>query len=132
METFFVIKTLYYLRKGGRIGKVEGTLGTLMDIKPIIGVGLDGVYHTLAKVRGFKNSVQKMLSMVQDEYRGKNINVAIVHGSSPLEANALLEEVRKFSTVCESFVTQVCPALGIHTGPGLLGIIAYEALDSKA
>jgi DegV family protein with EDD domain len=131
METFFVIKTLEYLRKGGRIGKVEGTLGTLLDIKPIIGVGLDGIYHTMAKARGFKNSVQKMLSMVQEEYSGKSINVAIVHGSSPLEAVALLDEIRKFATVCESVVTQVCPALGIHTGPGLLGIIAYETVETK-
>jgi DegV family protein with EDD domain len=132
MEAFFVIKTLEYLRKGGRIGKVEGTLGTLLDIKPIISVGLDGIYHTIAKARGFKNSVQKMLAMIQEEYKGKSINVAIVHGSSLLEANALLDEVKKFATVCESVVTQVSPALGIHTGPGLLGIIAYEAAETKA
>ncbi len=132
MEAVFVIKTLEYLKKGGRIGKVEGTLGMMMDIKPIIGVGLDGVYHTMAKVRGFKNSVQKMLSMIKEEYGGKMINVAIVHGSSLPEANALLDEVRKFATVCESFVTQVSPALGIHTGPGLLGIIAYENTEAMA
>jgi DegV family protein with EDD domain len=132
MGALFVIKTLEYLRKGGRIGKVEGTLGTMLDIKPIIGVGNDGIYHTMAKVRGFKNSVQKMLSMTKELYMGKNINVAIVHGSSPLEANALLDEVRKFATVCESVVTQVCPVLGIHTGPGLLGIIAYETVETHA
>lgn len=132
MESFFVIRTLEYLRKGGRIGKVEGTLGTLLDIKPIIAVGLDGIYHTVAKARGFRNSVQKMLEMVRETYEGKSINVAIVHGSSLPEADALLAEVRKFATVCESFVTQVSPALGIHTGPGLLGIIAYETADMKA
>lgn len=131
MESFFVIKTLEYLRKGGRIGKVEGTLGTLLDIKPIIGVGLDGIYHTIAKARGFQNSVQRMLAMIRQQYSGKTINVAIVHGSSLPEANALLAEVKKFATVCESFVTQVSPALGIHTGPGLLGIIAYEAMESQ-
>jgi DegV family protein with EDD domain len=132
MQAFFVIKTLEYLRKGGRIGRVEGTVGTLLDIKPIIGVGLDGIYHTMAKARGFKNSVQKMLGMMREKFMGKNINVAVVHGSSPLEANALMGEIRKFATVCESMVTQVCPVLGIHTGPGLLGIIAYETVDSQA
>ena len=129
MEALFVIKTLEYLKKGGRIGKVEATVGGILDIKPIIGVGLDGVYHTLAKVRGFKNSVQKMLSMIVEEYKGKRINVAIVHGSSTAEALVLLDELKKVAIVCESFVTQVCPVLGIHTGPGLLGIIAYEALE---
>lgn len=132
MEALYVIKTLEYLRKGGRIGKVEGTLGMLIDLKPIIGVGLDGVYHTMAKVLGFKNSVQKMLSMIKEKYHGKSINVAVVHGSSLPEAKVLLDEVRKFATVCESFVEQVSPALGIHTGPGLLGIIAYETMESKA
>lgn len=126
METMFVIKTLEYLKKGGRIGKVEGTLGSLMDIKPIIHVGMDGIYHTVAKVRGFKNSVQKMLSMIREEYEGKQINIAVVHGSSGEEANALLNEIRKIAIVGEAIVTQVSPALGIHTGPGLLGIIAYE------
>ena len=127
MSTVFVIKTLEYLKKGGRIGKVEAGIGGLLDIKPIIGVGLDGVYHTLAKVRGFRNSVQRMLAMVSDEYRGKRVNVAVVHGSSHAEAQALLEEIRKVATVCEGYISQVGPALGIHTGPGLLGIIAYEA-----
>lgn len=128
MDAFFVIRTLEYLKKGGRIGKVEAAVGGLMDIKPIIGVGLDGVYHTMAKVRGFQNSVRKMLSMIQNDYKGKKINIAIVHGSAREDAQALLAEVRKVATIGESFVTQVSPALGIHTGPGLLGIIAYEAI----
>lgn len=128
MDALFVIRTLEYLKKGGRIGKVEAAVGNLMDIKPIIGVGLDGVYHTMAKVRGFRNSVQKMLSMIQQSYKGKKINVAIVHGSAGEEANALLTELQKVATIGEAFITQVGPALGIHTGPGLLGIIAYEAV----
>ena len=127
MGAMFVIKTLEYLKKGGRIGKVEAAVGGLLDIKPIIGVGLDGVYHTIAKVRGFRSSVQRMLSMTIEQYRGKRVNVAVVHGSSSAEAQALLEEIKKVATVVESYVSQVGPALGIHTGPGLLGIIAYEA-----
>jgi DegV family protein with EDD domain len=127
MVALFVIRTLEYLRKGGRIGKVEGTLGMLLDIKPIIGVGLDGIYHTMAKARGFKNSVQRMLAMIQDKFSGKAVNIAVVHGSAPLEAEALMGEIKRFASVCESFVTQVCPVLGIHTGPGLVGVIAYEA-----
>jgi DegV family protein with EDD domain len=128
METVFVIRTLEYLKKGGRIGKVEAAMGGIMDIKPIIGVGLDGVYHTLAKVRGFRKSVEKMLSLIVEEYRGKKINIAVMHGASLPEANELLEEIKKVATVCESYMSQVGPALGIHTGPGVLGIIAYEAL----
>lgn len=127
MEAVFVIRTLEYLIKGGRIGRVEATLGNLIDIKPIIEFGLDGgVCHTIAKAIGFKNSVQKMLSMIQRKYGGKKVNIAVVHTAAPNEANALLEEIKRFATVCESFVMHLGPALGIYSGPGLLGIVAYE------
>ena len=126
MEVVFVIRTLEYLIKGGRIGKVEAALGNLMDIKPIITFGLDGICHTVAKARGFKRSVQKMLAMIKEQYAGKKINIAVLHAASPAEATTIMDEVRKFATVCESFVTQICPALGIYSGPGLLGIVAYE------
>lgn len=49
----FVIRTLEYLRKGGRIGMVEGVVGNLLQIKPIIFVNDDGVYQTLTKARGY-------------------------------------------------------------------------------
>jgi DegV family protein with EDD domain len=127
MDAIFVIRTLEYLIKGGRIGRVEATLGNLIDIKPIIEFGLDGgVCHTIAKAIGFKNSIQKMLSMIQKKYGGKKVNIAVVHTAAPNEASALLEEIKRFATVCESFVMHLGPALGIYSGPGLLGIVAYE------
>jgi DegV family protein with EDD domain len=127
MEAVFVIRTLEYLIKGGRIGRVEATLGNLIDIKPIIEFGLDGgVCHTIAKAIGFKNSVQKMLFMIQQKYGGKKVNIAVVHTAAPNEAAALLEEIKRFATVCESYVMHLGPALGIYSGPGLLGIVAYE------
>jgi len=49
----YVIRTLEYLRKGGRIGRVEGVVGTLLQIKPVICVSAQGVYETMAKARGF-------------------------------------------------------------------------------
>lgn len=128
MDAIFVIRTLEYLVKGGRIGRVEATLGSLIDIKPIIEFGMDGgICHTVAKARGFKNSVQKMLSMIQQKYGGKRVNIAVVHASAPEDAAFVLEEIKKFATVCETYVTQMCPALNIYSGPGLVGIVAYEA-----
>lgn len=132
MEAVFVIRTLEYLIKGGRIGRVEATLGSLIDIKPIIEFGLDGgVCHTIAKAIGFKNSVQKMLSMIKQKYGGKRVNVAVMHAAAPEDASAVLGEIRKFATVCESYLAQMCPILTVYSGPGLVGIVAYEALESK-
>lgn len=123
----FVIRTLEYLRKGGRIGLVEGVVGSLLQIKPIIYVNDDGVYATLAKARGFT----KALSAMQDEffkrYQGRKVRVAIVHGSATEEARALLEVFRAKLDVVSDFIAPVSPALAIHTGPGLLGAIVQYA-----
>lgn len=127
MDALFVIRNLEYLVNGGRLGKVEGAMGSLLDIKPIITFGLDGICHTVAKAMGFKNAVQKMLSMIRVKYSGKKINLAIVHAAAPDDAHVLVDEIKKFATVCESSVTHLCPALSIYSGPGLVGIVAYEA-----
>jgi DegV family protein with EDD domain len=128
MKAYFVIRTLEYLIRGGRIGRVEAVLGSLLDIKPVVEFGIDGgVCHTVAKARGFKNSVQKMLSLIQQQYGGKKVNIAVVHAAALEEAKALLAEVKRIATVCEEFLMQVCPALGLYSGPGLVGIVAYEA-----
>lgn len=119
----FVIRTLEFLRKGGRIGLVEGVVGSLLKIKPVIFVNDDGVYATLAKARGFANA----LSLMQDEffrrYQGRPVRVAIVHGNAEEEAVSLLEVFRQHLDVAHAFVSPVSPALAIHTGPGLLGAI---------
>lgn len=123
----FVIRTLEYLRKGGRIGLVEGMVGSLLQIKPVIYVNSDGVYATLVKARGFA----KALSAMQDEffkrYQGRKVRVAIVHGSALEEARVLLETFRSRLDVVSAFIAPVSPALAIHTGPGLLGAIVQYA-----
>jgi DegV family protein with EDD domain len=127
MDALFVIRNLDYLVKGGRLGKVEGAVGSLLDIKPIITFGLDGICHTVSRAIGFKNSVQKILSILQVKYAGKKLNVAILHASAPEETKSLLDNIREFATVVESSVAHLCPALSIYSGPGLVGVVAYEA-----
>ncbi len=122
----FVLKTLKYLRKGGRIGKVEGTVGELLDIKPIIGIDHEGAYFTVVKVRGRNKSIQKIKELIETKFKDKTINIAIIHGGAEEEAKLLMESVKKLLNVKESFISQISPALGVHTGPGLIGYAAYE------
>lgn len=126
IEGCYVIKTLKYLKKGGRIGKVEGTVGELLDIKPIIGVNDDGIYYTIQKARGRKKSIQKMREMFETRFKGKKINLAIVQGGAEEEAITLMNYMQSVLNINESFISQLSPALGVHTGPGMLGMSAYE------
>ena len=123
----FVIRTLEYLRKGGRIGLVEGVVGTLLKIKPVIHVNDDGVYATLIKARGFSRALENMQEEFFRRFQGRKVRVAIVHGNAEAEAQSLLEVFRSRLEVASGFVSPVSPALAIHTGPGLLGAIVQYA-----
>ena len=122
----FVIRTLEYLRKGGRIGLVEGVLGTMLQIKPVIFVNTDGIYQTIAKARGHVNALDAMLREMARRFSGARGRLAVVHGAAPEEGGKLLARLRGLLNIEEEFLCPVSPVLGVHTGAGLLGVIAME------
>ena len=122
----FVIRTLEYLRKGGRIGLVEGVLGTMLQIKPVIFVNTDGIYQTIAKARGHVNALDAMLREMARRFSGARVRLAVVHGAAPEEGGKLLARLRGLLNIEEEFLCPVSPVLGAHTGAGLLGVIAME------
>ncbi|MGN0745727.1 MAG: DegV family protein [Aristaeellaceae bacterium] len=123
----FVIRTLEFLRKGGRIGLVEGVVGSLLQIKPVIYVNDDGVYNTLVKARGFTNALNAMSDECFKRFQGRKVRIAIVHGAAYEEAVKLRDKFLEKLDVASSFISPVSPALAIHTGPGLLGAIVQYA-----
>lgn len=120
----FVIRTLEFLRKGGRIGLVEGVVGSILQIKPIIFVNDDGIYETLAKARGYKAAVETMVGEAVKKFGQAKISLSVVHGRALEEAQELLERLKGVLNIVDSFISPVSPVLAIHTGPGLLGIVA--------
>ena len=115
----FVIRTLEYLRKGGRIGLVEGVLGTMLQIKPVIFVNTDGIYQTIAKARGHVNALDAMLREMARRFSGARVRLAVVHGAAPEEGGKLLARLRGLLNIEEEFLCPVSPVLGVHTGAGL-------------
>lgn len=126
VRVYYIIETLEYLRKGGRIGAVASMLGSLLDIKPIISVDQDGKYFTYAKARGRKKSVAKLVEIVEQAVESRKINLAVVHGGAAGEHRGLLEKLRSLPNINELIASDISPVLGVHTGPGLLGVCFYE------
>lgn len=125
-KVFYVVKTLDYLRKGGRIGKVEGTIGEFLDLKPIISINEEGIYYSYKKVRGRNKSIEKLYEIVKDYVSEKRANIAVAHGNALEEAQALLTRIKELANVNEVYFTQISPVLVVHTGPGTLGVIISE------
>lgn len=123
---FFTISTLKYLKKGGRIGRVAGTIGELLDLKPIIEVADDGIYNTYAKVRGRKQSLNKLHEILDGFLAKGKCKVAILQGLSEEDCKNFLESLKGNENITELETGPISPALGVHTGPGLIGLIIQE------
>ncbi|MEG2506856.1 MAG: DegV family protein [Longicatena sp.] len=129
-KLFFVVSTLEYLQKGGRIGLVASLFGNALNLKPIISCNEDGIYYTVAKVRGRKQSLTKTVEFAL-KFIGehKKYNIAVVNGGAKEEAEDIKKELLAKLNGVDIFVEgQVSPALGVHTGPGSIGI-AVQLLD---
>ncbi len=127
MSALFVVENLTYLNKGGRIGKVAGTVGSLLHLNPVIEVNEEGVYETAGKTIGFTRAIDFLIKEIQNRFAGKKIIVSLVVGKDREKAIVTLRKIKKFSEVVESSIGFVTPVLGAHTGPGLLGVIVYTA-----
>lgn len=122
VDTYYYVATLEYLIKGGRIGKVAGTIGEMLNIKPIISVNEEGVYYTVEKARGSKQAYNKLISILQENLQKTKCKVWVMHGGAKKEAIAMVERIKDLPGILTLEYAQISPALGVHTGKGLLGI----------
>lgn len=131
-KVFFCLDTLEYLQKGGRIGLVTAMLGTALNLKPIISCNTDGVYYTVAKVRGRQQSLKKVLELaVRFAGNSKKYNIALI-GSGQLglnDAASIRDEVlQKLPNRNLLIEGELGCCLGVHVGPGLVGV-GVQILD---
>ena len=125
MNVFFVVDTLEYLHKGGRIGGAAALLGTALRIKPILCVK-DGQIDALARVRTKRKAVARMLELVEERVqRGAAVHVAVLHAQAAEEALALQEEVRARFNCAEMHLSELGPVIGTHVGPKAVGLAFY-------
>lgn len=124
IKVFFIVGTLEYLIKGGRIGKVSGTIGEFLNIKPIISVGEeDGLYYQYAKVRGRKQSLNKIIEIAKEFTQNSKKRVYVLDGYAKEESVALCKEMEKLPNVISAeYKGNISATAGMHSGPGLVGV----------
>jgi len=120
--------TLKYLYMGGRIGKAKHLLGSLLNIKPLIGME-DGIIVPLGQARSRKKAYRMMAEMVEKTVgKDRKIDVAFVHAAALEEATKLKAIIEARLECVETVIAELSPALGVHTGPGTAGICFYSVL----
>jgi len=116
--------TLKYLYMGGRIGMAKRLMGTMLNIKPLIGMK-DGVIVALGQARSRMQAYTAMSDMVSEAIGNGKAKVAYVHAGALEEVEKIKQLVEAKVNVVESFFAELSPALAVHTGPGTAGLCFY-------
>lgn len=122
----FTVDTLEYLIKGGRIGKVAGTIGQILNLKPIITMDDEGKYVTCAKARGSKQALNKLISMGEEVLAKGKSKVVVMTGTMHDEVQKLKESFEKNPNAMEVTTGTFTPVIGIHSGPRILAVGVME------
>ncbi len=116
---FFVLDTLEYLRRGGRIGRGQELVGTLLKVKPILTIA-DGEVLALGRTRTKPKAITDLLNRVAA--LGAIERGGVVHATTPDDCDALAERLRALAPDVPVGTGMIGPVVGVHAGPGLLGI----------
>jgi len=121
MKLYFVVDTLEYLQKGGRIGAASALVGTLLKVKPVLTLD-EGIVKPLDKVRSKRKAIQRLLAELESHVApGQPVQAIVMHAQVPHEADELAAEVRRRFNCQRTIFGEVGPVVGIHGGPGILG-----------
>jgi DegV family protein with EDD domain len=128
INVIFTVDTLEYLYKGGRIGGATAFLGSTLNIKPILYIK-DGRIEPLERQRTRKRSVSRLLELMEEKVGSQKVSVAVLHGNAPEEAHQLQETIRERFNCDELVTSDMGPVIGVHAGPGTLGLVFYPSVQ---
>lgn len=125
-EVIYTLDTLEYLERGGRIGRVQALAGSLLKIKPVIKVDKsDGKYSTVGTGRSIKRTLDMIVSYLEKTYTSETpLWLSVMHGQFQDQAEILAEMLKERLHVEKLEILRISPVLGVHTGPGIVGVTA--------
>ena len=119
----FMLDTLEYLRRGGRIGRARAYMGTLLSIKPILSLH-DGELYPEERVRTRARGLERMIQWAVRQQRVKR--VAVGHCTTPDDAESIRERLAMAFPNVKVHLIRFGPVLGTHSGPGIVGVGVME------
>jgi DegV family protein with EDD domain len=124
-RTFFVVDTLEFLYRGGRIGLATNLIGSIIDMKPIL-VFRNGQVEPFEKQRTKKKALQRIVEICLGECpHSDDAHLSLSHGGNEQEANAMASDLQNQLGIKKSWVCFAPPAVLVHTGPGVIGITYF-------
>jgi DegV family protein with EDD domain len=124
----FVVDTLEFLHRGGRIGGASRFLGTALKLKPLLEVR-DGRVEAIERIRTKKKAYERLVELVMERINALEgqVHLATLHANALEDARGILEMISAQANPVETIYSEVSPVVGTHCGPGTVGIAYYVA-----
>jgi len=124
---YFMVDTLEYLQKNGRIGRAAGLIGSLLNIKPILTIDNEGYVAPIDKVRGQKKALARIVELMKEQVPGRSIQLYLAHVNNSEAAESLKQMIEADYEIKELDYVTIGPIIGCHTGPGLVAAFVFPA-----
>jgi len=121
---FLTPAVLKYLQMSGRVGKLQGAIASMLNLKPIIALK-DGALAAMENVRTRGKAIERLLTLTEEAFGDKPVNVAVIHARAEEDGKELLERVQKRFNVQEFLYGDLVASLAVHGGPGVIAVFAY-------
>lgn len=120
------LQDLRYAQMSGRVGKLQSSLASLLNVKPVV-VLEGGLIDVTEKVRTRRKAIERMIGIVVERVGGPGpVNLAAIHAEAPEEGQMVLEQAMSRLDCRETFLANLTTTLVVHFGPGTLGLVAYR------
>jgi DegV family protein with EDD domain len=123
LRIYFMLDTLEYLRRGGRIGRGRAFLGAVLRVKPLLSLR-DGEVHPEERVRTKAHAIERLFQIATSYPNVRE--VAIGYSTNPQDAHDFQRRLEAVLPHVNIWVTRVGPVIGAHGGPGVLGLGVLE------
>lgn len=127
VKVLFTVDTLEYLQKGGRISLAKATIGNMLNIKPVLSIE-EGLVKPINQVRGKKQVVSKILSLIKENF-GEDLTkkrIILGFGDNNKEFNSFVEKLKEDFKIDEIISVNVSTCICAHSGPGIIGIACCD------
>jgi DegV family protein with EDD domain len=114
------LNSLYYVWRGGRVPRALMWMGKLLDVKPVLQLS-EGTIGMVERPRTERRAMDRIVALARLAAAGERSQIAVMHASSPEQAEVLALRLRDELAPEELFITEFTPVIGAHTGPGLVG-----------
>jgi DegV family protein with EDD domain len=119
---YFLVETLEYLAKGGRIGSASALLGNLLQIKPILTVQ-NGIVGPFEKLRTHSRAFARLIELTLEQYpKAGDGYLKVMHADARSEAEELAKDISAQLKLTDIPIINLPPAIVVHGGPGILAI----------